>query len=94
MQKLSMEWSVAIHHPCVDTRIAATKWEILKKRQMPQANGLDQSQRGCGGFLLNYAEFRAAVEGPGLLGARWIGGHFAAEADRLDEVGIHAGIDE
>ena len=91
---LSIEGSLPIHHPCVDTRMATTKWDSLKRSERPQGNGVDQSQRGWGSFLLNYAEFSAAVEGPGLLGARWIGGHFAAEADRLDEVGIHPRIDE
>ena len=52
------------------------------------------SPSGLGGFLLNYAEFSAAVECPGLLGAGWICRHLTTEADRLDEIGIHAGINE
>ena len=45
-------------------------------------------------ILLYQAEFSAAVHCPRLFGAGRIGRHFTAEADSLDEVGIHSGIDE
>ena len=44
--------------------------------------------------LLDDAEFRAAVFGPSRIGARGIGGHFAAEAHGLNAVALDASIDQ